>query len=165
VRVVNDDAFVWLDQAGAQAGLFDVALVDFPDPHNFSLGKLYTRHFYALLRARLDPAGVVAVQSTSPMFARRSFWCINRTLEAAGFQVRPYHALVPSFGEWGFALGALQPFEAPREPLPGLRYLDGPTLASLFVLGPDLAPLPAEVNRLNNQALVRYYEDEWRRWN
>lgn len=165
VKVVNDDAFVWLAEAGPQAGLFDVALVDFPDPHNFSLGKLYTRHFYQLLRGRLDPQGVVAVQSTSPMFARRSFWCINRTLESAGFQVRPYHALVPSFGEWGFALGALQPFAAPQEPLPGLRYLDGPTLASLFVLGPDMAPLPAEVNRLNNQALVRYYEEEWRRWN
>ena len=49
--------------------------------------------------------------------------------------------------------------------MPGLRYLDGPTLASLFVLGPDMAPLDAEVNRLNNQVLVRYYEDEWKRWN
>jgi spermidine synthase len=97
--------------------------------------------------------------------ARRSFWCINRTLEAAGFQVRAYHALVPSFGEWGFALAALRPFDAPTVPAAGLRYLDAPTLASLFVLGPDMAPLDAEVNRLNNQALVRYYEEEWRRWN
>ena len=47
----------------------------------------------------------------------------------------------------------------------GLRYLDGPTLASLFVLGPDMARVETEVNRLDNQALVRYYEDEWRRWN
>jgi spermidine synthase len=97
--------------------------------------------------------------------ARRSFWCINRTLEAAGFQVRPYHALVPSFGEWGFALAALRPFDVPTVLPPGLRYLDAPTLASLFVLGPDMAPVDAEVNRLNNQALVRYYEEEWRRWN
>src|SRR5688500_11267856 len=102
VRVVNEDAFVWLVQPPAD--LFDVAIVDFPDPHNFSLGKLYTRNFYARLKARLDPAGVVAVQSTSPLMARQSFWCITRTMEAAGFHVRPYHALVPSFGEWGFAL-------------------------------------------------------------
>jgi spermidine synthase len=33
------------------------------------------------------------------------------------------------------------------------------------VLGPDMAPVDAEVNRLNNQSLVRYYEEEWRRWN
>jgi spermidine synthase len=165
VRVVNEDAFVWLGEA-ATARLFDVAIVDFPDPHNFSLGKLYTARFYSLVRARLDPAGVMAVQSTSPLMARRSFWCINRTIAAAGFLVRPYHALVPSFGEWGYALAALRPFEAPTTvPVPGLRYLDGPTLASLFVLGPDMAPVEAEVNRLNNQTLVHYYEEEWRRWN
>ncbi len=163
VHVVNEDALIWLGREGS--GLFDVAFVDFPDPHNFSLGKLYTTRFYGLLRRRLDPEGVVAVQSTSPLLARRSFWCINRTLEAAGFQVRPYHALVPSFGEWGFALAALRPFEAPRAVMSGLRYLDEGTLASLFVLGPDMAPVEAEVNRLNNQALVRYYEEEWRRWN
>ena len=44
--------------------------------------------------------------------------------QAAGFQVRPYHALVPSFGEWGFALAALRPFAAPTTVPPGLRYLD-----------------------------------------
>jgi spermidine synthase len=163
VHVVNADAFVWL--AEAPPSLFDAAFVDFPDPHNFSLGKLYTRHFYTRLRGRLDPRGVVAVQSTSPLMARQSYWCINRTLAAAGFQVLPYHALVPSFGEWGFALAALEPITPPTTVLAGLRYLDAPTLASLFVLGPDMAPVETEVNRLDNQALVRYYEAEWRRWN
>jgi spermidine synthase len=163
VHVVNADAFVWL--AEAPPSRFDAAFVDFPDPHNFSLGKLYTRHFYARLRPHLDPDAIVAVQSTSPLMARQSYWCINRTLEAAGFQVRPYHALVPSFGEWGFALAALKPFEVPASVLPGLRYLDAPTLASMFVLGPDMGPVDTEINRLDNQALVRYYETEWRRWN
>ena len=163
VQVLNADAFVWL--ADAPPSLFDAAFVDFPDPHNFSLGKLYTRHFYARLRQRLDPAAVVAVQSTSPLMARQSYWCINRTLESAGFQVRPYHALVPSFGEWGFVLAALRPIAPPTTVLPGLRYLDAPTLSAMFVLGPDMAPVETEVNRLDNQALVRYYEAEWRRWN
>jgi spermidine synthase len=163
VHVVNEDAMAWLGRPGG--GLFDAAIVDFPDPHNFSLGKLYTRHFYTMLRGHLDPAGVVAVQSTSPLMARRSYWCINRTLEAAGFHVRPYHALVPSFGEWGYALAALRPFEPPTKVPPGLRYLDEQTLASLFVLGPDMGPVETEINRLNNQALVHYYEEEWRAWN
>ena len=163
VHVVNADAFVWLSEA--PPSLFDAAFVDFPDPHNFSLGKLYTRHFYARLKQRMDPAGVVAVQSTSPLMARQSYWCINRTLESAGFQVLPYHALVPSFGEWGFVLAAAHPIAPPTTVLAGLRYLDVPTLASLFVLGPDMAPVETEINRLDNQALVRYYEAEWRRWN
>ncbi len=162
VRVLNEDALIWLEH---DRGLYDVAFVDFPDPHNFSLGKLYTRHFYALLRARLAPQAVVAVQTTSPLFARRSYWCINRTLEAAGFHVLPYHALVPSFGEWGFALAATRPLAPPTSVPAGLRYLDAPTLASLFVVGPDMARVDTDVNRLDNQVLVRYYEDEWRRWN
>jgi spermidine synthase len=162
LHVVNADAFVWLGQGTDR---FDVAFVDFPDPNNFSLGKLYTGRFYAMLRSRLEPAGVVSVQTTSPLMARRSFWCIARTIESAGFAVRPYHTLVPSFGEWGFALAALRPFDPPAAVRSGLRFLDGPTLASLFVLGPDMGPIDAEVNRLNNQVLVRYYEEEWRAWN
>ena len=163
VQVVNADAFVWL--ADAPPSRFDAAFVDFPDPHNFSLGKLYTRHFYARLRSRLDPDAVVAVQSTSPLMARQSYWCINHTLESAGFEVRPYHALVPSFGEWGFVLAALRKVAPPTTVMAGLRYLDAPTLSAMFVLGPDMAPVETEVNRLDNQALVRYYEAEWRRWN
>jgi spermidine synthase len=97
--------------------------------------------------------------------ARRSFWCIARTIESAGFAVRPYHALVPSFGEWGFVLASVSALDPPRAVRPGLRFLDAPTLASLFVLGPDMAPVEVEVNRLNNQVLVRYYEDEWKSWN
>lgn len=162
LRVVNEDAFLWIARGDDR---FDAAVIDFPDPSSFSLGKLYSSRFYAMLRRRLEPWGVVAVQTTSPLMARRSYWCIMRTLEHAGFTVHPYHALVPSFGEWGFALAALRPFERPTSVPAGLRFLDGPTLASLFVLGPDLAAVDAEVNRLNNQVLVRYYEDEWKQWN
>lgn len=162
VSVVNEDALIWLGQGTER---FDAAIVDFPDPHNYSLGKLYTTRFYALLRKRLDPEGAAAIQSTSPLMARRSFWSIVRTLEAAGFHVRPYHALVPSFGEWGYALASPRPFPAPTQVMPGLRFLDAATLQSLFVLGPDMGPLDADVNRLNNQALVHYYEEEWHRWN
>jgi spermidine synthase len=162
VRVVNADAFVWLGQDNS---VFDAAIVDFPDPHSFSLGKLYSKHFYVQLRKRLAPEAAVAVQSTSPLMARRSFWCINRTLEAAGFHILPYHALVPSFGEWGFVLATLRPKGPPDTVLAGLRYLDSATLKSLFLLGPDMAPVETDINRLDNQSLVRYYEDEWRAWN
>ena len=44
------------------------------------------------------------VQSTSPMFARQSYWCIVDTLKQAGFHTWPYHVYVPSFGEWGFTM-------------------------------------------------------------
>lgn len=165
VRVVNDDAMVWIaeEHAGVPK-LFDVVIVDFPDPNNFALGKLYTVRFYRLLRARLAEGGVVSVQSTSPLVARRSFWCVVRSIEAAGFAARPYHALVPSFGEWGFVLAGREALPVPSRVPAGLRYLTDATVASLFDIAPDMSTVPVEVNRLNNQMLVRYYEEEWQRW-
>ncbi len=163
IEVVNEDAMVWLAE---REGLFDVMIIDFPDPNNFSLGKLYTTRFYSLARQHLAPGGALVVQSTSPLFARASFWCIARTIEAAGFFVHPYHAFVPSFGEWGYVLAKREAFAPPAHvDATDLRWLDDATLASLFTLARDMAEIPVQINRLNNQALVQYYEREWQRWN
>ncbi|HEX2120165.1 MAG TPA: polyamine aminopropyltransferase [Thermoanaerobaculia bacterium] len=161
VRVVNADAMIWLERTRET---FDAAIVDFPDPSSFALGKLYTTRFYRLLRARLVPDATVAVQSTSPLFAPQSYWCIIRTMEAAGFHVRPYQATVPSFGVWGFALAQQRPFDAPGRVTVPVRFLDDATLAAMFVFPRDMTPVPVEINRLDNQILVRYYEEEWRKW-
>lgn len=163
VKVVNEDAYVWVQ---GDHGRFDAAIVDFPDPNNFALGKLYTTRFYRMLRRSLAPDAPVSVQSTSPLMARRSFWCVVRTLEEAGLAARPFHAFVPSFGEWGFVLARAGAFEVPtRLGVTDLAWLTEESLPTLFSLGKDMGPLPVEVNRLNNQALVQYYEAEWRRWN
>lgn len=162
VTLVHDDAMRWLDE---RRGPFDVILVDFPDPASFVLGKLYSTAFYERVERSLAPGGALAIQSTSPLSSRRAYWCVVRTVESLGLFVRPYHALVPSFGEWGFLLAARQSFDVPAKASPEKRFLDAPTMSSLFVLGPDLAPLEVEANRLNNQVLVRYYEEDWRRWN
>lgn len=163
VHVINSDAMIWLEESVAP---FDAAIVDFPDPNNFALGKLYTTRFYRLLKERLTPDAAVTIQCTSPLFARTSFWCIIRTIEAAGFQVKPYQTSVPSFGIWGYALARLTPFDAPTHAPANLslRFLDDQAMASLFVLPADLAPVPVEINRLDNQTLVRYYEGEWRKY-
>jgi spermidine synthase len=162
VTVVHDDALRWL---AGRRGPFDVVVVDFPDPASFVLGKLYTTRFYQLVQTALAPGGAIAVQSTSPFASRKAFWCVVRTIEASGFTARPYHAFVPSFGEWGFVLAKRETFAVPSVAPPGQRFLDGPTMEALFRLGPDLGPVDVEPNRLNNQALVRYYEEEWRAWN
>ena len=162
VRVVNEDAMIWLEH---ETPPFDAAIVDFPDPNSFALGKLYTTRFYHMLKARLAPEAAVSVQSTSPLFARNSYWCIVRTLEAAGYSVRPYYTAVPSFGVWGFALARREPFDVPRHaPQVALKFLDDTSLPAMFMLSADLGPVPVEVNRLDNQSLVRYYEAEWRHY-
>jgi spermidine synthase len=161
VRVVNQDAMIWLEEP---AGPYDAAIIDFPDPNTFALGKLYTTRFYRLLKSRLSPEAAVSVQCTSPLFARASYWCIVKTIEAAGFSVRPYQTAVPSFGVWGFALARAAPFDPPADAPPGLRFLDGQAMRAMFVLPADLGPVPVEINRLDNQALVRYYDSEWKRY-
>jgi spermidine synthase len=161
VQVVNQDAMIWLDEPHEA---YDAAIVDFPDPNTFALGKLYTTRFYRLLKASLSREAAISVQCTSPLFARSSYWCILKTIEAAGFAVKPYQTAVPSFGVWGFALARLDPFDPPRTAPAGLRFLDDLSMAALFVLPSDLSPVTVEINRLDNQALVRYYESEWKRY-
>lgn len=158
VHVVNADAFVWLDSNTEQ---FDFVVVDFPDPTNFSLGKLYTSAFYRMLARHVSSHGLISVQSTSPLFARQSYWCIVATLEQAGWTARPYHVYVPSFGEWGYVLAGHEPTAAPTELPPGLRFLTVNNLAALFDFPRDMQRVEAEVNRLNDQILVRYYDREW----
>jgi spermidine synthase len=161
VEVVNQDAFVWIAESGPP---YDVAIIDFPDPSTFALGKLYTTRFYRMLRQRLTPDAAIAVQCTSPLVARQTYWCIVRTLEAAGLSVRPYHVPVPSFGIWGFALARGVPFEPPSRVPDGLRFLNDRMLSTLFILPADLGPVPVEINRLDNQVLVRHHESEWKRY-
>ena len=158
VTVVNQDAFGWLQQDGE---MFDVIVVDFPDPTNFSIGKLYTNSFYALLDKRLAASGYAVVQTTSPLVARHSYWTVVHTIESVGLRTTPYHAHVPSFGEWGFVIASRRPWRLPEALPGGLQFLSPATLPLLLDFPLDMARVPAEVNRLSNQALVYTYEREW----
>ena len=160
VRVVNADALQWLEDS---QDYFDFIVIDFPDPSNFALGKLYTSAFYRLIEKRLSANGLLVVQSTSPLYARQSFWCVVATLESAGFATAPYHALVPSFGEWGYIIAGRRPFVPAAVDNGKTRFLTPETVPSLFVFPADMGRVPAEVNQLNNQVLVRYFEAEWRK--
>jgi spermidine synthase len=156
--VVNTDAFKWLEQT---ADTFDIIIVDFPDPTNFSIGKLYTNAFYALLDQRLAASGYAVIQTTSPLVARRSFWTVAQTIESVGLAATPYHVNVPSFGEWGFIVASHRPWRQPQTLPADLRFLNLQTLPLLFNFPLDMARVPVEVNRLSNQVLVTTYEAEW----
>ena len=162
ITVINADAYRWLERNDRR---FDVVIVDFPDPSNYAVGKLYTTAFYRLLSRRLAPGGVISVQSTSPLFARQTYWTVVATMEAAGFTTRPYHAYVPSFGEWGYVIGATTPYRIPRKFPPGLRYLTPDIVRGMFDFPSDMARVPAVANRLDTQVLVQHYEREWARIN
>ena len=159
VRVVNADAFLWVDSA---PDVFDFIVVDFPDPTNYSIGKLFTTVFFSALSHHLSERGAFVVQSTSPLFARKSFWCIEATIKEAGYRTYPYHAYVPSFGEWGFVLATRFAYVPPSNLPDGLRFLAAAGLPQLFDFPSDMARVAMPANHLNDQVLVRTLEAEWR---
>jgi spermidine synthase len=161
MTTINADAFRWLREA---KGTYDVIIVDFPDPVDFSVGKLYTDAFYREIARVLAPGGVAVVQSTSPLVAPQAFWTVATTMEAAGLTTRAYHAYVPSFGEWGFTLAAHGPIPAQVRLPPGNRFLSPATEARMYDFPPDMARRPVAVNRLDNQALVRVFASEWAKY-
>ncbi|WP_324671182.1 polyamine aminopropyltransferase [Hymenobacter sp. GOD-10R] len=159
VQVINGDAYQWVRQDTTR---YDCIVVDFPDPSNYSVGKLYAAAFYRELDKLLAPGGLIVVQSTSPYVARQSFWCVRHTLAAAGFHTIPYHCYVPSFGEWGYVLAGRNGHWRGDGALPtGLHYVTPATIHDMLYFPPDMAEVPTEVNQLNNQALVRYFEEDW----
>ncbi|MES2704907.1 MAG: polyamine aminopropyltransferase [Bacteroidota bacterium] len=159
LKVINQDAFNWIR---ANTKQYDLVVIDFPDPSNYSIGKLYSSRFYEELHHSLSEGGIAVVQSTSPFVARRSFWCITHTLASAGFITIPYHAYVPSFGEWGYVMAMKQHVWANEGSFPaGLRYINAATMKEMLTFPPDMGEVPTEVNKLNNQVLVNYFEDEW----
>jgi spermidine synthase len=159
VKVVNADAFTWLRQTKVK---FDFIVIDFPDPSNYSVGKLYTNSFYTLAKNVLAPRGIMVVQATSPFVAPKSFWTVDTTLRSVGLHTIPYHNYVPSFGEWGYIMATEDPvYKKPATFLPGMRFISKESLDLMFYFPKDMAKVTTEVNKLNNQVLVKYFEDEW----
>ncbi|MDX2302252.1 MAG: polyamine aminopropyltransferase [Microscillaceae bacterium] len=174
VKIFHEDAFKFVEKA---KDLYQVVIVDLPDAHEISLGKLYSKEFYAFIDKKLARDGVLVTQATSPYFARKSFWCIHHTLESVFPKVEAYTVHVPSFGQWGFSLAMKYPMKQAgviqkiRQNIqkPGiqgkLRFLKPEMITSLFVFDPDMSELPTEINTLNTQKLIQYYEEGWKAFN
>jgi len=160
VRVINADAAIWLQNNDT---MFDAAIIDFPDPSSFALGKLYSVPFYGTLKKHIAVNGLIVVQSTSPFFAPHAYWSIDATLREVGMRTYPYHAYVPSFGEWGFVLASpQQDYKPPTQYRLPMRFLNADTTREMFTFPPDMQRIKVEPNRLNTQSLVHYFEHDWR---
>lgn len=158
VKLVSADAFVWLRKNREK---FDFIVVDFPDPGNYSIGKLYSDTFYRTLKTALHPDGMIVIQSTSPFYAKKSFWCVVNTLESVGLKTTPYHAYVPSFGDWGYVLAGQKEFIPARVYPAGLKFVSPEAVQGMFYFARDMRADIQDVNRLNNQILVHHFEEEW----
>lgn len=137
LTVINQDAFVYVKDTDQ---VYDRIIIDFPDPHNEALAKLYSVEFYAMVNAILAEDGALVSQSSSPFFAPHSYWTVGRTLEEMFPQVVSYNVPIPSFGIWGFHIAAKDP-DATMGPLPrDLRSLTEGSFTAAQVFSEDLLP-------------------------
>jgi len=171
IQIINRDAMSYLETTD---DIFDVVIIDLPDPSDTQLGKLYSKAFYDLVQRRLSPEGRLGIQATSPYRAREAFWSIVHTVEAStsgnpeaplSLQVYPYHTMIPSFGTWGFILASRKPLKPTElQAAPRARYLNNDILPGLFKFPSDMARVPSPVSSLNNPVVVTLYRDGYHQY-
>ncbi|PFG03829.1 spermidine synthase [Bacillus sp. es.034] len=86
--------------------VYDLIVIDFPDPSNELLAGLYTVELFEKLYNALSDDGLIVCQSNALDAAPTVFWSIGLTFERAGFYTEQYHTIIPSFGDWGFTLAS-----------------------------------------------------------
>jgi len=163
VTVHNEDGFVFLQRLHEPYG---VIIVDLPDPRLESLTKLYSVEGYRLFARHLAAGGLLVTQASSPYHARRAYWSVVATLEAADYSTYPYHVMIPSFGEWGFVLAGRAPVDASGLSVAvATRFLDGAAFRGMGNFPRDMARTPdIVVNRMDRPTLARVYRDSWGAW-
>ncbi len=167
VKIVNADGFIFLQEDTAY---YDVVIIDFPDPNNVELGRLYSEEFYRMVHRRLNKYGVMITQAGSPYFATRAFRCIDLTVSEAGFSTVPMHNQVVTLGEWGWVLGMKKEVAGPEQLKKALRnlkfedvetqWINHEAMSLITSFGKDIYAIETDsvkVNKVNDPVLYRYY--------
>lgn len=162
VKIYNMDAFIFINKPGP---LYDRVIVDFPDPHNEAISKLYSQEFYTMLKRRMSPDAVMITQSSSPFFSRRTYWSIERTLAAVFPSTLSFHLPIPAFGVWGFNIAAMQKDAVAGPIIAETRYLTDATFKASQVFGKDIdmpSGKPPPVNTIFEPVLYQLYLQDQR---
>ena len=170
VKVINEDAFIYLDRLIKSKKKFDLVIVDFPDPSNINLAKLYSLEFYRKIYKILNFNGIVSIQATSPYFASKTYLCIEKTLKMAGFNTLKYHYDIPSFGDWGFILAYKGRKDLIENKLKNfsLKILDTYFLTDELFKASLIFPKnwlkysekDIKINTIFNPVIIKYYNEE-----
>lgn len=108
VSVHLTDAWEFLTSGAAP---YDVILCDFTVPRKHEDTRVFSVEWYRRLKSALSPGGVLGINAVSPQVTPEAFWCLIRTIKAAGLCALPYHVCIPSFrahgyGAWAFVLAS-----------------------------------------------------------
>ncbi len=167
VRIVNSDAYVFLRD---NSDLYDIILIDLPDPRTIALARLYSKEFYTLCVKNLIEGGVLVTQATSPFYSLEAYLSILKTMRAAGIPAVPLHNNIPTMGEWGWVLGMnsrrlddaglkQRLIEADYSEL-DTRFLNDDAVLGMLQFGKGVLERldSVQVNDEFNLALYRYYQ-------
>lgn len=165
VKIVNTDGFNYISQS---KDIYDLIVIDLPDPRTVELSRLYSVEFYGLCKHSLGVNGAMVTHATSPYYAPMAFRCIEKTIQAAGFNVLTLHNQILSMGEWGWAIGsptmskaemmnvlAKSSFDAIKT-----RWLDNEGMKMMMYFGKDFYNKTTDsirINKMNDPVLYRYY--------
>ncbi|MFM7852174.1 MAG: hypothetical protein ACKO96_09710, partial [Flammeovirgaceae bacterium] len=88
---------------------------------------------------------------------------IAKTVQAAGFaNIYPYHANIPSFGEWGFVMASDAKLNIAKPELSApTKYLDKTNFSNFFAFDKDTIANDVEINLLDKPILLDYYLRGW----
>ncbi|PIY08697.1 MAG: spermidine synthase [Flexibacter sp. CG_4_10_14_3_um_filter_32_15] len=169
VKIYNNDAFTFLADSMV---FYDVMIVDFPDPKTIEVNRLYTLEFYQLCYQHLRPKGIIITQAGSPYYAAKAFDCIDKTMQAAGFETLPMHNQVLTMGEWGWVVGnKTLKSEELKKAMQSLqiksvetKWLNHDAMLQITSFGKkwkssDIQYDELEINTIHNPVLYRYYHD------
>ncbi len=155
VHIYNEDAFIFIRRPGIT---YDRIILDFPDPHNEAISKLYSVEFYTMLSKRMSHSGALVTQSSSPFFARKTFWSIEQTLANTFPHTQSYHVTVPAFGLWGFNIAYKNAALKNGSITVPTRFLTDKAFAASLYFGNDVSkPEGIRPNSIFEPILYDYY--------
>lgn len=143
--------------------IYDVIIVDFPDPSDAILAELYTVEVFRRIYRYLDSDGILVCQSNAIDETPTVFWSIGQTMESAGFYSVGYHTIVPSFGDWGFQMASKKRLKNQVNSLKVASCQTFPSnLEELFTFSDKIlkAKRNAEVNQRSNLVLHHIFQKE-----
>ena len=156
VALANDDAWRWLEKDG---DLFDVIIIDLPDPDTTDIARLYTVEFYKKVARRLSVGGVMVTQASSPWVVRNAFWSVFSTLDTVFEDSKAVYSQVPSFGPWGYIMASNSPLTKQRQIPNSTRYITDDNWQFALQHPGDLPPLSMPANYLQTLPLMQFYAE------
>lgn len=142
--------------------MYDLIIIDFPDPADEILASLYTVEVFQKIHSFLEDDGMMVCQSNSPDDTPVVYWSIGLTIEQASFYTKGYHTIVPSFGDWGFHIACKKPITNKCRKVPVFHKTLPHNLESLFEFKDYILAYKRQaiVNRENQLQLHEVYNRE-----